>query len=555
LDANFQHRCSNQNCNKSPDPAEISMMNNSNVDQDNTAGRQMGKKRWCLACITFYLTGFLYGLDTTIAASIQGEIYQALGEIDKLSWVGVGFPMGSVATLVFFGQCYGTFQMKWLYFCTIALFEIGSAICGAAPNMEAMIVGRVLTGVGGGGMYIGTLNYVSGFTDVEKRGLYVSLVGGFWGLGCIVGPVVGSGFAASRATWRWAFYVNLVIAVLELPLFLYRFPSLDLKPGLSFAQKSKSIDWAGFILHAAFFSILTIAIAQSGTVWNWSSVGAIILWTAVGIAAIFYGVQQTWCLMTTKENRILPLDFLQSRTQVLLYLGTATSITAFFVPAYYIPLFFQFTKGDDSMVAAVRLLPFVVVNIVFNIAAGALLPRLRYYKLWYLVSGICIVIGSAFMFTVTSATSTSAIYGYQVLIGAGSGCTLQIGYAVAAAYVPASRTAQLIRFQNVSQIGSTTIALAIAGCLFQNIGYDRLQHELAGSGFSNSDLRTALAGVQSLVLHDGDMDTRSRAVAAIVTSLGDLYGLVIAAGALMILSSLLMRWERMPLSDSMVGGL
>jgi MFS family permease len=63
--------------------------------------------------------------------------------------------MGSVATLVLFGQCYGTFQMKWLYFGTIALFEVGSAICGAAPSMEVMIVGRVLTGIGGGGMYIG----------------------------------------------------------------------------------------------------------------------------------------------------------------------------------------------------------------------------------------------------------------------------------------------------------------------------------------------------------------------------------------------------------------
>jgi MFS family permease len=63
--------------------------------------------------------------------------------------------MGSVATLVLYGQCYGTFQMKWLYFGTIALFEVGSAICGAAPNINAMIVGRVLTGVGGGGMYIG----------------------------------------------------------------------------------------------------------------------------------------------------------------------------------------------------------------------------------------------------------------------------------------------------------------------------------------------------------------------------------------------------------------
>jgi len=403
--------------------------------------------------------------------------------------------------------------------------------------------------------FYSTLNYVSGFTRVDQRGLYVSLVGGFWGLGCIVGPVVGSGFAASRATWRWAFYINLVIAVLELPLFLYHFPSLDLKPGLSFAQRSKSIDWIGFVLHAALFAVLTIAIAQSGAVWNWSSAGTILLWAAAGITAMLYAVQQTWCLMTTKENRILPLDFLQSRTQVLLYLGTATSITAFFVPAYYIPLFFQFTKADDSMVAAVRLLPFVIINIVFNITAGALLPRFRYYKLWYLVSGICIIIGSTLMYTVTSTTSTNAIYVYEVLIGAGSGCTLQIGYAVAAAYVPPSRTAQVIRFQNVSQIGSTTIALAVAGCIFQNIGYDRLQHALAGSGFSNSDLRTTLAGVQSPVLHEGDMDTRSRAIAAIVSTLGDLYGLVIAAGGLMILSSLLMRWERMPLSDSVVLGL
>ncbi|KAL2830999.1 MFS general substrate transporter [Aspergillus pseudoustus] len=519
-------------------------MDDVNVDQENTPGGDVGKMRWFLACITFYLTAFLYGLDTTIAASIQGEIYHALGEIDKLSWVGVGFPMGSVATL-----------MKWLYFCTIALFEAGSAICGAAPNMEAMIVGRVLTGVGGGGMYIGTLNYVSGFTSVEQRGVYVSLVGGFWGLGCIVGPVVGSAFAASKATWRWAFYINLVIVVLELPLFLYRFPTLDLKPGLSFAQKAKSIDWAGFVLHAAFFSLLTIAIAQAGTVWAWSSAGAIILWAAAGIAAIFYALQQTWCVLTTRENRILTLEFLQSRTQILLYLGTATSITAFFVPAYYIPLFFQFAKGDDSMVAAVRLLPFVIVNIVFNVVAGALLPRFRYYGVWYLVSGVCIVVGSALMYTVTSTTSTSAIYGYEVLVGSGSGCTLQIGYAVAAAYVPASRTAQVIRFQNISQIGSTTIALAVAGCIFQNIGFSRLEHTLAASGFSNSDLRTALAGVQSPVLHEGDIDARSRAITAIVSTLSDLYGLVIAAGALMIVSSLLMRWERIPLSNIVVGGL
>jgi MFS family permease len=379
-------------------------------------------------------------------------------------------------------------------------------------------------------------------------------VGGFWGLGCILGPVVGSGFATSKATWRWAFYINLVIAVVELPIFLYRFPALDLNPGLSFKQKSKSIDWVGFVLHAAFFSLLTIAISQAGTVWHWSSVGSITLWVIAGVAASLYAVQQISCFLTTKENRILPLDFVINRTQLYLYLGTTTSITAFFVPVYYIPLFFQFTKSDDTMATAVRLLPFVIVNIVFNIATGALLPRFRRYNLWYLVSGICIVVGSALMYLVSSTTSTKAIYGYEVLIGAGSGCTLQIGYAVAAAYVPSSRTAQVIRFQNISQIGSTTIALAIAGCIFQNTGFARLQQNFGASKFSNSDLRTALSGVQSPVLQEGDMQTKSAAVEAIVSTLGDVYVLVIAAGALMILSSLLMRWERMPLSDNVVGG-
>lgn len=94
-------------------------------------------------------------LDTTIAADVQGSILESLGEIEKLSWVGSGFPMGSVATILLLGYCYGLFQIKWVYLGSIILFEVGSAICGAAPTMDALIVGRVLAGIGGAGMYLG----------------------------------------------------------------------------------------------------------------------------------------------------------------------------------------------------------------------------------------------------------------------------------------------------------------------------------------------------------------------------------------------------------------
>lgn len=63
--------------------------------------------------------------------------------------------MGSVAVILLWGYCYDNFEIKWLMIGSIIIFEIGSAICGAAPNMNAMIVGRVIAGSGGAGMYLG----------------------------------------------------------------------------------------------------------------------------------------------------------------------------------------------------------------------------------------------------------------------------------------------------------------------------------------------------------------------------------------------------------------
>jgi MFS family permease len=95
------------------------------------------------------------GLDTTIAADVQASIYKDLGEIQKLPWVGIGFPMGSVAIILLVGKLYGTFEIKWLIVAAIISFEAGSALCGAAPNTNALIVGRIIAGLGGAGMYIG----------------------------------------------------------------------------------------------------------------------------------------------------------------------------------------------------------------------------------------------------------------------------------------------------------------------------------------------------------------------------------------------------------------
>lgn len=70
------------------------------------------------------------------------------------------------------------------------LFEVGSAICGSAPNMTALILGRVIAGVGGSGMYSGTLSFVAMLTSLRERPIYMAESTVIWGIGSVLGPVV-----------------------------------------------------------------------------------------------------------------------------------------------------------------------------------------------------------------------------------------------------------------------------------------------------------------------------------------------------------------------------
>ena len=101
------------------------------------------------------LAKFAKGLDTTVAADVQAQVYEDLGHIENLQWVGLGFPMASAAMILTFTRGYGLFDAKVLTISSFFVFEIGSAVCGAAPTSIALVVGRVVAGVGGSGMYLG----------------------------------------------------------------------------------------------------------------------------------------------------------------------------------------------------------------------------------------------------------------------------------------------------------------------------------------------------------------------------------------------------------------
>ncbi|KAL6821171.1 major facilitator superfamily domain-containing protein [Trichoderma sp. SZMC 28015] len=500
------------------------------VDTSPPLNQSISSWKWYSICVGLYLTAVLYGLDTSIAADVQGPVLESLGEIEKLSWVGIGFPMGSVATILLLGSLYGSFEIKWLYLASIILFEVGSAVCGAAPSMNAMIVGRVVAGVGGAGMYLGCLHYIAVFTSLKERALYNALVGLCWGTGCILGPVVGGAFASSSATWRWSFYINLVLAAATAPIYILWFPRHNPQPAVPARAKLAAVDWVGAVLNASTFTLFMVVLAYAGTAWNWSSGGSIGLWVAFGVSLVSYAVQQAFCILTTEQNRLFPVQFLKRRTMLLLYFTTAAASSSLFVTVYYVPLFFQFTKNDSAIKAAVRLLPFITLNVSFTMVSGALLPVFGYYMPWYLPSGALMLIGGALMFVVKPSTSVGAIYGYEILIAA-----------------KAHETSAAIGFINVAQLGSIAIALAISGSIYQNLGLRFLRDALREFDYSQADLKSALAGAKSVILTHSDAHVRELAIGAIVKTISSLYGLVIAAAALTLVSAVLMRREKLQL--------
>jgi hypothetical protein len=338
-----------------------------------------------------------------------------------------------------------------------------------------------------------------------------------------------------------------------LPIYVLVFPSRNPRPDLTNKEKLASIDWAGAILNAAAFVLFIVVVCFSGSTYSWASGQSIALWATFGACLIAFIFQQTFSIFTTAENRIFPVHFLKSRTLVLLFLVTGSGSAAQGITLYYTPLFFQFTKGDSALRAAVRLLPFICTFIFFVMAAGATLPIIGRYNLYYLIGGLLIVAGTSSLYTINTTTPSGRIYGYEIMVAAGTGLVWQNAYAVAVAKVSPRDSSKALGFINLAQLGTTAIALAIAGSLFQNLGFRQLQSAFAGYPYPDDYLRSALAGRISPVFSSADENVIYIATVAVADTIRKMFVPAMAGGALLTVSSLLMKFEKLNLSVAAAG--
>lgn len=339
---------------------------------------------------------FIYSLDGTITADLVPSIVNEFDAVPLLSWLSVGFMVGSIVTVFPLGKLYGTFDAKWLYVISVVIFLAASALCGAAPNMSAMIVGRVLLGMSGNGIYFGILTLLSVYTDEKERPAYLSLVGLVWGIGTVLGPVVGGAF--DKITWRWAFYINLIIGGVFAPVYLFLLPSFDPLPkGTPFKARASKFDFLGAFLSIGGILFLVLAINYGGAVYPWNSAEVIVFFVIGGLLLLAFGVQQHFAWLTSTTDRMFPCHFLKSKEAILLFIAAAGINAAGFIPVYYIPIYFQFSRGDSALDAAVRLLPLIIVLSVAILTNGFLMSRLGYYQPWYVAGATLALIGDVLL--------------------------------------------------------------------------------------------------------------------------------------------------------------
>ncbi|KAA8644348.1 hypothetical protein EYZ11_001643 [Aspergillus tanneri] len=497
--------------------------------------------KWVLVIFSILSAIFLFALDNTIVADVQPKIIDSFGEINKLPWISVAFALGAVSVNLVWGKVFAQLEAKKSFIVTIILFEVGSAVCGAAPTMNALIIGRALCGIGGSGIYLGAINILSNSTTEAERPGYLGFVGLTWGIGTVLGPIIGGAFADSKATWRWSFYINLCVGALAAPIYLWLIETHDPRPGASIKDRIKYLDIPGAVLSAGAFVSGIMAISFGGAMFEWGSGRIIGLFVCSGVLWILFGLQQVF--LTTPETRLFPLEFLKSYEQVIFFALVAAAVTCAFVPVYFIPLYFQFVFGDSATQAGVRLLPFVFIMVFAVISNGILMGIVGYYMPWYLVGGILVVIGGSLMHTITLESSTSRIYGYSVILALGTGLYSQASFPVSQAKVGPSKVASSTAFIGCGQIAGIALGLTISNSIFINQATNKIAKILPDANISL--IQRAISGAGGPFFKSLDSAQQVAVQKALVSTIGNIYFMIVAAGAFTVVLSLFMKREKL----------
>lgn len=161
--------------------------------------------RMVFLTLSLILSLLLAALDGTILATAIPAITTEFGSIANIAWYGTAYSITNGAFKLVWGRAYQSFRIKRVFFLAVVLFETGNVICGAAKSGEILILGRIVAGLGGGGIMTGTFIIISLSVNDQYRAAYMGVVSVTFGIASVAGPLLGGGLT-DTVGWRWCFW-------------------------------------------------------------------------------------------------------------------------------------------------------------------------------------------------------------------------------------------------------------------------------------------------------------------------------------------------------------
>ncbi|CAG8951101.1 hypothetical protein HYFRA_00006499 [Hymenoscyphus fraxineus] len=354
----------------------------------------------------------------------------------------------------------GVYQYTFLTF--LFLFEVGSAVCGAALSSKMLIIGRAVAGLGGSGLRNGALGIITECVPLAKRPPYFGVMMGLSLCGAAVGPLLG-GLFTKFVSWRWCFYVNLPIGALAAILLLaIRIPDVQAKKLTSVISALSTLDLVGFLLFAPCAIMFLMALEWGGSKYAWSSGTIISLFCGAGsIFLVFLGWEHH-----LGDEATIPFSMVRKRAVWSSYLVIWFFFGGMMVYSYYLPIYFQAVKGTSPLASGVDILPLILSQMVAVVLSGGLVKKMGYYLPFSIASSILMAISAGLITTLSVGTSTGRWIGYQIIGGFGQGLGMQMPYIAIQHSIPQQHNAVALALIVFMQNLGGAVFLALAQTIF-----------------------------------------------------------------------------------------
>ena len=408
---------------------------------------------------------------STALPTIVGELHG----VEHMSWVITAYMLASTITMPIYGKLSDQYGRKPLLIVAILLFLGGSIIGMFAGDMSWLIISRVVQGLGGGGLMILAQTAVADVVPARERGKYVGVMGGVFALSSVAGPLLG-GCLTESLSWRWAFILNVPLAIIAL---------VAISVLLHLPKKARgerhTQDYLGMAVLAGVTTALILATTWGGATYAWDSWQILSLFGGAILGAIAF----IFIELKAKEP-VIPMYLFKERNFVLTTIAGMLIAVAMFGAAGYMPTYFQMAEGIGASAAGLLMSPMMAAMLLTSVIVGAVVSKTGKYKVYPIVGAAVLSLGLYLLSTTTVDTHVAMICVDMAVVGVGLGLSMQILTLIVqntfAHKLVGTATAASNFFR---QVGSS-LGASIVGALFTSRLADGIAKLHMGSGGSGS---------------------------------------------------------------------